>query len=155
MWLRSQDKSIKPSSTAFRSFLQEVFALKLVLLWLIPAICTSVNKLEVKVNRDRDPRLWDVSVSSLQISTWNFYTPSDHLTRTAWIRRVGQGVQGLLAQSHMLMVEVQLAKFCSTVLVERLLIDKNRFFAFTHKSWPSDIMWIEKNHSERGHPTVE
>lgn len=132
MWLRSQGKSIKPSRTALRSFLQEIFVLKLVLLWLTLVICTSVNKLEVKVNRNRDPRLWDMSVSYLQISTWNLYTPSDLLTRTAWIRRMGQGVQGLVAQCHMLMVEVQLAKSCSTVLVQRLLIYKNRFFCLWH-----------------------
>lgn len=136
MWLRSQGKSIKPSRTALRSFLQEIFVLKLVLLWLTLVICTSVNKLEVKVNRNRDPRLWDMSVSYLQISTWNLYTPSDLLTRTAWIRRMGQGVQGLVAQCHMLMVEVQLAKSCSTVLVQRLLIHKNRFFAFDTQILP-------------------
>lgn len=136
MWLRSQGKSIKPSSTALRSFLQKGFGLKLFLLWLTLVICTSANKLEVKVNSNRDPRLWDVPVSSLQISTWNLYTPSDHLTGTAWIGRVGQGVKGLVAQSHMLMVEVQLAKSCSTVWVQRLLIDKNRFFAFDTQILP-------------------
>lgn len=140
MWLRSQGKSIKPSSTALRSFLQEGFGLKLFLLWLTLVICTSVNKLEVKVNRTRDPKLWDVSVSSLQVSTWNLYTPSDHLTRTAQIRRAGQGVQGLVAQSHMLMVEVQLAKSCSTVLVQRILIDKDRFFCLWHRvDWKESL----------------
>lgn len=53
------------------------------------------------------------------------------------------------------MVEIQLAKSSSTVLVQRLLIDKNRFFAFDTQILLSDIVWIEKNHSQTGGPTVE
>lgn len=149
MWLRSQGKSIKSSSTALRSFLQKGFGLKLFLLWLSLVIFTSVNKLEVKVIRNRDPRLWDVFVSSLQIRTWNLCTPSDPLTRTAWIRRVGQGAKGLAAQSHMLMVEVQLAKSYSTVLVQRFLRDKNRFFAFDTKILPI------RHHVDRKEPLTK
>lgn len=153
MWLRSQGKSIKPSSTALRSFLQEVFGLKLFLLWLTIVIYTSLKKLEVKVNKD--PRLWDVSVFSLQISTWNFYTPSDHLTRTAWIRRVGQECKDGLHRATCSWWRCNWPNPAPQFWYKGFSQTRADFLPLTHKSWPSDIVWIEKNHSQRGDLTVE
>jgi len=113
-------------------------------------ICTSANKLEAEVNRERHPRFPAVYISSLTAAD-QYLKPlctfrSPHQDSLGQEGRAGS-VGSYCTKPHAYGGgTIELAKSCAMVLLQRLLRSKNRIFDFDTQNpdCPLDIMWIEK-----------
>lgn len=118
-------------------------------------ICTSVNKLEAKVNRERSPRFSDVYVTSLTAADqylktlYSFRSPhQDSLGQEGRAGSVGIDCRAPLAYGGGMIV---LPKSCAMALVQRLLRGKNRLFAFDTKSRLPVRRWVGRKESRTIH----